>query len=245
MRTFTCSHSLSTCNFTHMLCFPSDIYHLLAQSLSTCVCTGNPHLFPETPVSLPLLDNSYQHIQNIEYVSYLKMKQKNSPNPLLPLPSAAPFRYSLYSKFLRKLLHTISDFCPSILFSKFLNILFIYSQREGERDGEKHQCVRETLIRIASCTRPTQGPNRQPRHVPWPGIEPATFYFAGWCSTNWPMSVRGSFHSFLNPLHHSTKTVFVKVTNDFHIAKKNVQFPLLILHDLSTTFINIVLHSLL
>ena len=49
--------------------------------------------------------------------------------------------------------------------------LFIYliltRGREGEREGEKHQCV------VASST-PYWGPGPQPRHVPWLGIELAT-----------------------------------------------------------------------
>ena len=32
---------------------------------------------------------------------------------------------------------------------------------------------------------PNQGPGPQPRHVPWPGIEPATFQFAVWRLTHW------------------------------------------------------------
>ena len=39
--------------------------------------------------------------------------------------------------------------------------------REGEREGEKHRCERETSINCLSCTWP-----EQPRHVPWLGIEP-------------------------------------------------------------------------
>ena len=49
----------------------------------------------------------------------------------------------------------------------FLNYLFIFRKRrrEGEREGEKHQCARETSI---SCLlhAPNWGPGLQPRHVP-------------------------------------------------------------------------------
>ena len=34
-----------------------------------------------------------------------------------------------------------------------------------------------------------QGPGPQPRHVPWPGTEPVTFWFIGWHSTHWALSV--------------------------------------------------------
>ena len=47
--------------------------------------------------------------------------------------------------------------------------------REGEREGEKHPSFDSHMC-------PDQGPNMQPRHVPWWGIKPATFWFIGWCS---------------------------------------------------------------
>ena len=52
----------------------------------------------------------------------------------------------------------------------------IYSRqrgREREREGEKHQCVRDTWLPLTHT--PCWGPGLQPRHVPWLGIEPATF----------------------------------------------------------------------
>ena len=58
----------------------------------------------------------------------------------------------------------------------FFNLyLFIFSQRgrEGEREGEKHQCL------VASCKPHTGKPGLQPRHVPQLGIELATIWFAG------------------------------------------------------------------
>ena len=44
----------------------------------------------------------------------------------------------------------------------FLKILFIFRERgrEGEREGEKHQCV------VANCMSPTGDLALQPRHVP-------------------------------------------------------------------------------
>ena len=56
---------------------------------------------------------------------------------------------------------------------------------------EKHQSV-------ASCMQHhlDWGPKPQPRHMPWLGIEPATFCFAGWCSTNWATLVRASLWFF-------------------------------------------------
>ena len=56
--------------------------------------------------------------------------------------------------------------------------------REGEREGEKHQCEKHSSV--ASCTCPHQRPNPQPRHVPLLGIEPVTFPFAGQCPPTEP-----------------------------------------------------------
>ena len=43
---------------------------------------------------------------------------------------------------------------------------------------------------------PSQGPGLQPRHVPWLGIEPGTFWFMEWCSTHWAAPV-GAFRRFI------------------------------------------------
>ena len=50
----------------------------------------------------------------------------------------------------------------------FLRILFIFRERrrKGEREGEKHQCVRETSIACLLLT-PSWGCGQQPRCVPW------------------------------------------------------------------------------
>ena len=57
-------------------------------------------------------------------------------------------------------------------------LFFRKRRREGEREGEKHQCERETLI---SCLlhNPNWGLNLQPRHVPLLGIELVTSCFVG------------------------------------------------------------------
>ena len=60
---------------------------------------------------------------------------------------------------------------------------------EGGRAGEKHQCTRERSIGCLSCAS-YWGPGRQPRHVPWLGIEPVTFWFTGWCSIHWATPAR-------------------------------------------------------
>ena len=66
--------------------------------------------------------------------------------------------------------------------------LFIYllvergGRREKERERNIH--VQEKHRLAASCTPPTGDLALQPRHVPQPGIEPATLPFSGRCSTH-------------------------------------------------------------
>ena len=90
----------------------------------------------------------------------------------------------------------------------FYFILFLFFRekgKEGEREGEKHQNERETLISCLLHT-PLPGSNWKPRHVPWPGIELGTFHFAELHPTNWATPVRaGQFRCrltlalFINP----------------------------------------------
>ena len=43
---------------------------------------------------------------------------------------------------------------------------------------------------------PYRGAVLQPRHVSWLGIEPATFWFAGWHSIHWATPARAHFHFY-------------------------------------------------
>ena len=52
--------------------------------------------------------------------------------------------------------------------------------------------VREEHPLAASWTFPNQGPNLQPRHVPQPGIKPATLHFGEWHPIKWATPVRAS-----------------------------------------------------
>ena len=54
---------------------------------------------------------------------------------------------------------------------------------EGEREGEKHD-VQEKQRSVAPLMPPNWGPGLQPRHVPSPGIELATFWSTGQCSVH-------------------------------------------------------------
>ena len=70
------------------------------------------------------------------------------------------------------------QFCPTNI---FLEISFIF--RERGRVGE-----RERNIDLLPLTCAPTGDSS--RHVPWLGIEPASFHFVGWCPTNWATPVR-------------------------------------------------------
>ena len=96
---------------------------------------------------------------------------------------------------------TLVDRTSSYLTSSFSSLkkifyLFIFRERrrEGKREGEKHWCMRETSIGCPLLT-PNWGSGLQPRHVPWQGIEPATFQLAGWCSISWAIPARASYLS--------------------------------------------------
>ena len=79
----------------------------------------------------------------------------------------------------------------SYLFLK--KILFIFRERgsEREREGEKHWCARDTSIGCLLHA-PNWGPSPQPKHVPWLGIEPMTFWFSSWHSVHWVTPVRAT-----------------------------------------------------
>ena len=67
----------------------------------------------------------------------------------------------------------------------FFIVYFRERGREGEREGEKHWCERETSIGCLLYA-PDWEPNLQPRHVPWLGIELATFLSARWHQSTEP-----------------------------------------------------------
>ena len=55
--------------------------------------------------------------------------------------------------------------------------LFILEGKVGRNWG------RETSVCCCLSCAPYWGPGLQPRRVPWLGIEPATLWFTGWCSS--------------------------------------------------------------
>ena len=68
----------------------------------------------------------------------------------------------------------------------FFSVIF----REGKGERETAMCERNISVWHTLLHTPTWGPGPQPRHVPWPRIEPATLLFAGQCSIHWATPAR-------------------------------------------------------
>ena len=68
--------------------------------------------------------------------------------------------------------------------TRTMYLFFRERGREGEQEGEKHQCVRDSSTSCLSHT-PNCGPGPPLRHVPQLGIEPATFQLGGLHLIQW------------------------------------------------------------
>ena len=77
-------------------------------------------------------------------------------------------------------------------FISFFRFLFIFRKGKGEKKRQRKTSMCGCLL----CT-PHQGPGPQPRHVPWLGIEQATFWFTGRCSIHWTTPAREKWLDFL------------------------------------------------
>ena len=87
------------------------------------------------------------------------------------------FRYAKYIFFTLCFQRPIAFYPFLSFFCFFFKIFFFFNfQREG-KGGRKR---REISIGCLSHA-PNWGPSLQPRHAPWPGMEPATFQFTGRC----------------------------------------------------------------
>ena len=71
--------------------------------------------------------------------------------------------------------------------------LFIFERGEGrEKERERNIDVREKLRSVASHAPLLGTQPAETRPVPWPGTEPVTFCFSGWCPTNWAIPVKAA-----------------------------------------------------
>ena len=76
----------------------------------------------------------------------------------------------------------------------------ILERGEGRKiERERNIYMRKKYWLVASHTCLDQTPNLQPGHVPWLGIEPATFHFAVRCPTNWATLDRARTHITTRP----------------------------------------------
>ena len=96
----------------------------------------------------------------------------------------------------------VHPFSQKILFFKYFIYLFPFRERgrEGEREGEKQQCATDQWFGCLPHT-PNQGVGRQPGHVPWPGIKPATFWVTGQHSVHWATPARAKYSNFERKRH--------------------------------------------
>ena len=62
---------------------------------------------------------------------------------------------------------------------------------------------------------PHWGPGLQPRYMPWRGIEPATLWFAGWCSIHWATPARAEISKYW--LYTGKQTIIETVLEEAHI----------------------------
>ena len=109
--------------------------------------------------------------------------------------SKTDFGNSLY-----KILILLS-FQPNLLGCFFFKD-FIYLLLERGREGERNISVQD-IHRLSPLTHPQAGDLAlQPRHVPWPGTELVTLWFAGRRSTHWATPARAAkvFYWQLNGL---------------------------------------------
>ena len=81
--------------------------------------------------------------------------------------------------------------------------LFIFRERgrEGERKGEKNQCVVASHAPHTGDLAHNPGMCPQPRHVPWLGIKLATLWLAGQHSIHWATPARGHFYISFSAQH--------------------------------------------
>ena len=96
---------------------------------------------------------------------------------------------------------------PSIFFKDFIYLLLERGEGRGEREEQKHQCVRDTLICCLSHA-PKWGP------YPQPGMCP------DW-ESNW-QPFGSTFWPVLNPLSHTSQGTYMFCCDYFFLNEKRI-----------------------
>ena len=91
----------------------------------------------------------------------------------------------------------ISYFLTVIIFDLFFSFLifefYLFILRDKGKEGERERNIDVWEIHLGCFSHSLSwGPGPQPRHVPWQGIKPATFWFAGRHSIHWATPARAS-----------------------------------------------------
>ena len=147
-------------------------------------------------------------------------------------------QFSIHSSMREMLLYLKYSF---IFF--FLDFIYLFIERgEGKKEGREGNIhvLGETSISCLSHAPNLAynlGPGLQPRHMPWWGIEPVTFWFSGQHSIHWvtPVSVQTFFtlrlyltlffqftylkKKLLKTLHFS---FYPKIRNNFYVFVKKI-----------------------
>ena len=110
-----------------------------------------------------------------------------------------PFLYAVISSVAIFALNRIalnSLYCLSyLLMYAFIYVCFRGREREGEREGEKQSVCKRYIHWLPLTPSQLGEPGPQPRHVPWLGIEPVTFWFSGRRSVHWATPARAKVFS--------------------------------------------------
>ena len=136
---------------------------------------------------------------------------------LFPAPWGHSFLCSNYSPWQISMSTTVMlDYIFNsfiVVFSFYLFIYFKEMRREEEREGEiSTSCLSQD---------PSWSLGLQPRHEPWPGIEPVTFWFAGQCSINWATPSRTVFSYHVKFTIEICNSIIVNIFSKLCICHDN------------------------
>ena len=108
-------------------------------------------------------------------------------NQVLLLLSCRSSLYILHTRSLSNIWFTniLSTLWVVFSLKKKHFIYLLFREGTGRRKRGRDTSVCERYSHWLPLTPPTGDLATQPRHVPWLGIEPATFLFTGWHSVHW------------------------------------------------------------